>query len=864
MRRLLVILLALVPLLACPQGEGQASGHVTGPDGQAIAGAMVKLMSEGKTRVFTRTDKAGKWTLKVPAASEPLILKVEHLSYGSIDMPLPAKRSNIEVRLTSIRQLREVVVKAKPVTVRGDTVSFNLDMLRDKNDVTLEESLKKVPGITVQDNGTINYLDKPISNFYIEGLDLTGGKYALATRNLPAEYVKSVEVLHRHHDIKKDKGRYSDKVALNVRLKEKVKFKPVGTTEAAAGYGDGKVRYFAGGTGMLFTPSLQVMANAKYGNINEFASYENREIIVTGVSPASRSVASRTMGRLGTSTPPLRSIRYTDPVDLLTNINAIRKIGKDATLKAEASYARTSATTAASQTTTYFTGGEPLSVSERMTPHTTVHKPTFELTYKLNSDELFQQNSFRFGAEILRCEMGTASGRLNMDQRQRGHSISLSDVFNHTRNSDKLEWHFTTKVSYTMTPTMRIWATGGESADFMQRSSSDNIVATQTVQTAFYAGAVEIGVPISVNYDYTALSTDLSAGSKYDGSSNRVYYNSLRAGVGLWGNYKTPDGLWYMDASLPVEMRVIDGHNSRSGTEMKYARPQISPSVRLTWQMTPTSDLSVNSSLSHSTGDALDLLTEAVQSSWRNIRVRSGELARSTSWSSRLGYGLKLPFDMFFASANAGYSMTRSNLLGTQNVGSGEDITGSIARDHTSRRLNGGFNVSKTFQDIRTKVSLIADGGTGRNEIIQQNIAVNYRSSNVSIVPAVNLRPMRWAAAEVKCNMARTWSSYEGRSSHLNSMSLYGRLSLNLVKNTELRLTLDHVAYQLPDMNYKKMSLGDVALIVKLGRSQLTLGVENVLNTRRFDYTIFSQLDTRSYSYDLRGRTAIVTFRLTR
>ena len=864
MRRLLVILLALVPLLAFPQDEGMASGRVTGPEGQAIAGAMVKLMSEGKTRVFTRTDKAGKWTLKVPAGSEGLKLKVEHLSYGSIDMPLPAKRNNIEVRLTSIRQLREVVVKAKPVAVRGDTVSFNLDMLRDKNDVTLEESLKKVPGITVQDNGTINYLDKPISNFYIEGLDLAGGKYALATRNLPAEYVKSVEVLHRHHDIKKDKGRYSDKVALNVRLKEKVNFKPVGTTEVTAGYGDGKVRYFAGGTGMLFTPGLQVMANAKYGNINEFASYENREIIVTGVSPSSHSLASRTMGRLSTSTPPLRSSRYTDPVDLLTNINAIRKIGKDATLKAEASYARTSTTTAASQTTTYFTGGEPLSVSERLTPHTTIHKPTLELNYRLNSDELYQQNSFRFGAEIVRSEMGTMSGDLNMNQRQRGHSISLSDVFSHTRNSDRLEWHFTTKVSYTMTPTMRIWATGGETADFMQRSSSDNIVATQTVQTAFYAGPVEIGVPISATYDYSALSTDLTSDSKYDGNSNRVYYNSLRAGVGLWSNYKTPDGVWHVNLSMPVEMRVIDGHNSCSGKEMKYARPQISPSVRLTWQISPTSDLSANSSLNHSIGDALDLLTEAVQSSWRNIRMRSGELARSTSWNNNLRYGLKLPFDMFFASANAGYTETRSNLLGTQNVGAGEDVSGTIARDHTSRRLTGGFNVSKTFQEIKTKVSLNANGGTGRNEIVQQNITVNYRSSDMSISPAVNVSAVSWVSGELKCNMMRTWSRYEGSTSHLNSMSLYGRVSLNLIKNTQLRLTLDHVAYQLPNMDYKKMALGDVAVIVKLGKSQLTLGVENLLNTRRFDYTIFSQLDTRSYSYDLRGRTAIVTFRLTR
>ena len=51
--------------------------------------------------------------------------------------------------------------------------------------------MKKLPGINVSGNGQISYLGKSISNFYIEGMNMLGGKYNLATRNMPAKYVKT-------------------------------------------------------------------------------------------------------------------------------------------------------------------------------------------------------------------------------------------------------------------------------------------------------------------------------------------------------------------------------------------------------------------------------------------------------------------------------------------------------------------------------------------------------------------------------------------------------------------------------------------------------------------------------------------------
>ena len=97
--------------------------------------------------------------------------------------------------------------------------------------------MKRLPGIEVTSSGSIKYLGKDISNFYIEGMDLLGGQYNVATNNIPADYVTSVQVLNNHKDAKMDKDVLSDDVAINIKLSKHAKFKPVGTYEAIGGLG---------------------------------------------------------------------------------------------------------------------------------------------------------------------------------------------------------------------------------------------------------------------------------------------------------------------------------------------------------------------------------------------------------------------------------------------------------------------------------------------------------------------------------------------------------------------------------------------------------------------------------------------------
>ena len=118
-------------------------------------------------------------------------------------------------------ELKEVIVTAKKIRQSGDTISYSAATYRGKNDKTLEDLLRKMPGIEVKADGQITYNGQWINEFYIEGLDMLGGNYGVATRNIDANDIGSVQVLQNHQDVKLLQGVKSGNApAMNIKLKQ--------------------------------------------------------------------------------------------------------------------------------------------------------------------------------------------------------------------------------------------------------------------------------------------------------------------------------------------------------------------------------------------------------------------------------------------------------------------------------------------------------------------------------------------------------------------------------------------------------------------------------------------------------------------
>ena len=175
---------------------------------------------------------------------------------GNLDILLKPEKTIIDA----------AVIKAPPVVSRGDTISYLMPALTNPADRSLQDVLKRIPGVQVSDKGYVQYNGKAINKFYIEGNDVLDSRYNLAVQNLSPKNITTLQIFENHQPVKALEGMVrSESAALNVILKEYVKGQWVAELELGGGYdADSRIPLSAEGFLSRFSRKTQLMTTAKY------------------------------------------------------------------------------------------------------------------------------------------------------------------------------------------------------------------------------------------------------------------------------------------------------------------------------------------------------------------------------------------------------------------------------------------------------------------------------------------------------------------------------------------------------------------------------------------------------------------------
>jgi len=121
--------------------------------------------------------------------------------------------------------LDEVIIKAqRPISVRKDTINFKTKYFTNGTEQTVEDLLKKIPGLNIDSEGKIKIGNQEIEKLMIDGDDLFEKGYKILSKNMPAYPIEEVEILKRFSNNRLLKDiEESNKVALNLKLNEKSK-----------------------------------------------------------------------------------------------------------------------------------------------------------------------------------------------------------------------------------------------------------------------------------------------------------------------------------------------------------------------------------------------------------------------------------------------------------------------------------------------------------------------------------------------------------------------------------------------------------------------------------------------------------------
>src|SRR5688572_20289024 len=221
-------------------------GEVSDSTGAWLPSATVMLLNPADTSLvnFTVTNDQGHFEFK-NVARATYLLKVTFVGYKtySKDIRPDGSAPTLDLEILKLQaaktMLDEVVVSEKvPVVVKRDTIEFNAAAFKTNKNATVEELLKKLPGVEVDHEGNVTSQGEEVKRVTVDGKDFFGGRDPkLATRNLPADAIDKVQVLDR----KSDQAIFSGiddgqrEKAINLELKEEKRHGAFGNV--LGGYG---------------------------------------------------------------------------------------------------------------------------------------------------------------------------------------------------------------------------------------------------------------------------------------------------------------------------------------------------------------------------------------------------------------------------------------------------------------------------------------------------------------------------------------------------------------------------------------------------------------------------------------------------
>ena len=283
-----ISILATTPALS-QTGQFDVSGIVTDSAGTRLRQAMVVALARPDSVLtrFATTDGNGAFTLsRLPVGD--YILQVTHV--GHMPFRKDFSVSNADVDAGTIRmailvhELEAIVVSAEhvPFVNRNDTLDYNVLAFPTRPNATVEELLERLPGIEVDDDGTIRAQGEEVENVLVDGKEFFGSDPTIATRNLPAEAVERVQVYDRQSDMAEFTGIADgqEERTINLQLREGARHGYFGRVASALGADGGTfgVTDTPGGNQALyderlsinrFSPTTQLAGIANINNVSQ-------------------------------------------------------------------------------------------------------------------------------------------------------------------------------------------------------------------------------------------------------------------------------------------------------------------------------------------------------------------------------------------------------------------------------------------------------------------------------------------------------------------------------------------------------------------------------------------------------------------
>ena len=844
-RHLIIIIYSLLPLMAMAQMR--ITGTVTDAKGEPLTGAIVQLRQSrtGKMIRFGKTDARGSFSLEAAANG---YLEVSMLGFKKqrIDNPATEKPLRI-VMLEEAVALKEVTVKASKVREHGDTLTYNISTFADQNDRSIGDVLARIPGFEVnKQNGQIMYEGKPISKFYIEGLDMLGGKYGVATNSLPQVDVGSVQVMRNHQPIRVlEDFTYTDEAAVNIRMKEGAKSRWVTSLNGGAGISHDTGLWKLEGFGLRLKSDFQTMLTYKTNNTGQNISKETTSLFSLDDLESRGDYISLAPP----TTPSLAERRTLFNRSHAVTANTMKRINESSQVNVQIIYNNDRQTAQGERLTEYFLPDGTRAIDNRKDYLRKDNELYGLVKYEKNSASQYLKNSlsgdFTWSRHWLN-EEGTASHR----QFARKPEYDIKDNLYIIRKYGSNLVSFYSNNRIVSRPQSLVVDSLYQHVS--QQQYSTNTYAMGGTKLGKFSLSLKAGVNAALHRlesDATGLPDTLGLLADNSRFSFARFYVEPRLA------YKTRD----INIELTPTTEYLYEYTPGLG-QPPHRGLQISPDLSIRWYVTPRLRLSLGGYSSVEPSDPSRFYRALILQDFQHINQGWTGYRHSHTQSVRGGIAYNDALKSLHSILSVSLSFTTSPYTATRQFVGDYIIVSATEQETKSDSWQASLIASKGINLWNGVVNLRAFYVDSHSTMLQNDQPTAYDSQMFNARTGIDFS--FWKDMHLRYGITFSQSRMKMEQSATSSDISNWKHDLSLIIPVH-RLTFDFTAEyyrnDLTDGHHKDFFLADIETSYKSRHIDLTLSLCNLFNSDTYSCVIASDLIRRASTNRIRGRELLLT-----
>jgi hypothetical protein len=822
-------------------------GAVTEANGKGIANVLCKVLNaKDSLLAYSISRSDGQYILK--CKKQATKLSFAKMGFATQCIPVEKEKLRYDVQLIEKSYaIDEVVVKADPITRKKDTLNYHVESFRQKEDYSIEDVLKHMPGIEVLPSGQIMYQGNSINKVNIEGLDLMGDQYNQATQNMPVEAVSTIQVMENNQPIRALEGKvHSNRATLNIKLKKNYKMRPFG--DAEVGVGGTPVVWDGSLTGIQVARKNQLLFTGALNNRGaSLRSLQSGMSNFTGIytqeplpAPFLYSATNRR--------PPISPLYYLDNRSYFAGVNYLHAFTPYSTLRFNLLYNHEGENREDSTRNEYY-AADTVSVfdNNRLQAREDVVKG--QVRYELNGKKVYVEN-------IL-------SGQW---QDMRSYNRNVTNVGSVMEDMHRKPYYLQNVASVNLTTPARIYTLASMVRTYQTRErlsdvwTADNAHERQDyrlnhwfmrhrLSTAFDVAGYPLTLGYIVEYKHNRLhDTQHTATSSYWLHTLEPSYQIEWSG----GN---------IELLLPVEyIRTRCGWRTKNDRKVLFS-PSLDVSQRFGYLLRLDASVAYNQNASNTD----PWFNGTMMNNYRTFTVGKDSLSvqRTTLANLRLLYlntVTLLSWNLY-----AGWTRSTSDHYFESLYLPDYTLITPVWDDRTKTTWSVALSCRKNFREAHLSLSGQTDYSYNKEYVAQNERADYLRYHALHATLSTQWSGLSWFQPKLTMAGNLSWKKPDAFSATDNLLkNAYYSLTMNFYPISKLRLYADfsQSVFEIAHSHYSVNSFLNAGLRYDFHpRWMVSADLSNLLNRKDYEVSLYQGANFQYYRVPLRGREFLVSLR---